>query len=131
MNHRVVKMNKDEEELFAELSKLEKPYKVYYQRILPKATPPQRGYLFGCVYPAVGEYIGEKDVQVVHEMMLEKFSKEYAPLPYNPEVWKYRIKRSSEFDVIDITMYIEWICAWVFTEFGGSIPLPNEVWTNE
>lgn len=127
MRHQVIRTKHELEDLFQALRGVELPMKVYYDRIFPKPSISQRGYLFGIVYKAVGEYIGEADVHVVHEICLEKFNKEYSPLPYNQTVWDYRIKRGSEFDTINIGNYIEWICAFIHTEFGGSVPLPNEV----
>ena len=133
MQHCVIRTKHELEDLFQALRGVELPMKVYYQRILPHSTPDQMAYLWGVIYKEVGNYMGEADIKKVHEKMLEKFNIEYSPLPHNPMQWALRIKRGSEWNIVEIGEYIEKVCAYVATEFGGniSLPHPTEVWANK
>jgi len=128
VNYRVVNLRSEEERLFDYLRELELPYKIYAQRILPKATVPQFKYLWGVCYKIIADYIGTTP-QKVHIALMKDYNTEYLPTG-NPLLWDLRTISASEFSSVDIAIWVEKVCAWAINELGVYVPLPNETWQN-
>jgi len=129
MQHRVINLRSEEEELIDYLRKIEKPYSLWVQRILPKATPEQYGYLFAGVYKAIGDYIGESP-QEVHKLLMREFGIEFAPT-FNPLIWELRIKSGSTWTTSSIGEWIDIVSGWAFSFLGVSVPEPDKWWRNQ
>jgi len=122
-------MNSEESKLIEYLKDVEKPYSVWVQRILPKATPEQFGYLFAGVYKAIGDYIGESP-QEVHILLMHKFNVEFAPTD-NPLIWELRVKSGSTWTTSSIGEWIDIVSGWAHSELGISVPEPDKWWRNK
>jgi len=101
--------------------------KVYYERIFPKATSPGYRYLFGVIYPLIGERMGISDITEIHELLKLKFNVVFEPLPHSSE-FIVKIMSGTEWSVISIAEYIEKVSSWAEVEFPGLyIPSSDEV----
>ena len=124
MKHFVINIRSEEEKLIEILRATEKPYAVYYKRILPKATTQQMRYLWGVCYKKIADYTGHTTIEV-HEALMRIFHLEDTPTD-NPNFWELKIRSLSTFDTVEITVWAEQVAAWARTELDIYIPLPYE-----
>ena len=129
MNHSVLRTNSERDKYIEHLREIELPCSVWYQRILPKATPEQLGYLFAGIYKAIGAYIGESPKEV-HRLLMREFNVEFAPTD-NPLIWELRIKSGSTWTTSSIGEWIDIVSGWAFSELGISVPEPDKWWRNQ
>ena len=128
MQHRVIRLRSEEEELIDFLRKIEKPYSIWVKRILPKATHPQFKYLWGVVYKTIADHLGYSQKEV-HSALMEEFQTIYEPTG-NPLVWNLQTRSASTFSVVEIAEWCEMVSAWAHVELGIHIPEVNEIWEN-
>jgi hypothetical protein len=83
-------------------------------------TSPQNRYLFGVVYPVLGEHLGY-EVDELHEALAFKFLSLTGPDEPLP-----RRRSTADLTTAEMTEYIETIRRFAATEFGCYIPDPNE-----
>ena len=129
MNHFVINMNSEQDKLIEHLKSIEKPYSIFVQRILPKASTQQMRYLWGCCYKIIADHTGHSTLEV-HRALMQEYNLVDEPAK-GQDFWELKIKSASTFSTVDITEWTDIVAAWAFNELEIHIPSPNEYWINE
>lgn len=83
----------------------------------------QRGYLFGCLYSAIGIETGEDDLEWIHKNLLVIYANE----TMDPGQSIPHVITTKDMDTVQGTRYLDWVRAWAARKLNLKLPLPNEV----
>jgi hypothetical protein len=125
----VLRSKKDIDEYVGWLKSQFLPLKVLTQFIDRERTLDQNSYLFGVVYKYISDYTGDS-IPKVHQDYTDEHNVDYS---FNPRTQEFelRVRSTTEFMVMDMSDYIDKVCADAHDRLGIRIPEANECFDNE